>query len=256
MLSNLVVTSQRFVVIIDETGLEKISHNIICQFLREQKHDEKLTAKTFSFSPELRDWSVFINFVAKCSQEENKCNVLLPPLSDLLCLHGVQKIIQFIHKLRKCEKVHRVFLWIAPANLVYPRTEYLISAFEYMADLILHLQTSNTLTIIARKTGGGVSNKFYTYTKTKNEFLVEALQNCFRSAPVKTTAPITNAIGATFKIELNEDEVVARNTLKMPYENFVFFRTSETKVSSIIYTPEASDDYDDEEEDPDDDLCI
>ncbi|XP_053953164.1 elongator complex protein 5 [Anastrepha ludens] len=247
MLSNLIITKQHFVVIIDETGLEKISHRILYQFLGEQEKNEKLVVKTLPLSSELKDWTTFTNFAKKCSKEE-KCNVLLPSLSDLICYQSVAKIIKFVHKLRICEKVQRLFLWITPANLTYPRAEYLISAFEYMADLYVHLETSNILTIITRKPGGGVTNKRYTYTKTKKEFLVEPVQNL--DVQAKASPPKTSPAGGTFKIELNEDEMVARNTLKMPYE-----KTSETEESSIIYTPDAADDYDDEE-DPDEDLCI
>lgn len=56
---------------------------------------------------------------------------------------------------------------------------------------------------------------------------------------------------ATFKINFDEEELVARNALKLPYE-----RTSDEVPSSgrIIYSPDSDDDFD--EEDPDDDLDI
>lgn len=252
MLSNLVITSQRFVLIIDETAQEKIAHNILYQLLREQGQDEMSTIKTLPTSKDLKNWATFKNFYKKCANDESKCNAILPPLADLLCYQRVEKIIHFVHRLQHCEQVQRIFLWVTPANLVQPRAEYLVAAFEYLADLVLHLETNNTLSIVTRKTSGGVTNKKYTYTKNKNEFLVEALRNLPKTTPAaKVTAPTTNTAGTTFKIELNEDEMVARNTLKLPYE-----KTSETNESSIIYTPEDGDDFDEEEEDPDDDLCI
>nr|XP_036214905.1 elongator complex protein 5 [Bactrocera oleae] len=253
MLSNLIITSERFVVIIDETAQEKIAHNILCQLLREQGQDEKSTIKTLPLNTDLENWSTFKNFYKKCANDESKCNAILPPLADLLCYQSVEKIIYFVHRLQQCEQVQRILLWVTPANLVHPHVEYLVGAFEYQADLVLHLETSNTLSIVSRKTGGGVWNKKYTYTKTKNEFLVEALQNVPKTTPVAkaTSTTTTNTPGTTFKIELNEDEMVARNTLKLPYE-----KTSETNESSIIYTPDDGDDFDEEEEDPDDDLCI
>lgn len=57
---------------------------------------------------------------------------------------------------------------------------------------------------------------------------------------------------ATFKINFDDDEMVARNSLKLPYE-----RTSDEVVpaeSRIIYNPDSDDDFD--EEDPDEDLDI
>ncbi|XP_067613385.1 uncharacterized protein Elp5 [Eurosta solidaginis] len=251
MLSNLIITSQRVVLIIDETGQEKISNRILCQLLREQGYDEKLTVKTLPFSPALRNWSTLADFGRKCINSKDKCNVILPPLADLLCHQSLENIIQFIHKLRLCEQVDRVFIWLTPANVMHPRKEYLLAAFEYLADIMLHLETPNTLSVLTRKSGGSVSRKRYLYTKTKNEFLIDAQQNALQRPQARASSPIANTVAATFKIELNEEEIVARNTLKLPYE-----KTSEAKESSIIYTPDAADDFDEEEEDPDDDLCI
>lgn len=209
----------------DETAQEKIAHNILCQLLREQGQDEKSTIKTLPLNTDLENWSTFKNFYKKCANDESKCNAILPPLADLLCYQSVEKIIYFVHRLQQCEQVQRILLWVTPANLVHPHVEYLVGAFEYQADLVLHLETSNTLSIVSRKTGGGVWNKKYTYTKTKNEFLVEALQNVPKTTPAAkaTSTTTTNTPGTTFKIELNEDEMVARNTLKLPYEKYVCF---------------------------------
>lgn len=56
---------------------------------------------------------------------------------------------------------------------------------------------------------------------------------------------------ATFKINFEDEELEARNALKLPYE-----RTSNEISASgrIIYNPDSDDDFD--EEDPDDDLDI
>lgn len=56
---------------------------------------------------------------------------------------------------------------------------------------------------------------------------------------------------ATFKINFDDEELVARNSLKLPYER----TTDEIPLGSkIIYSPDSDDDFD--EEDPDDDLNI
>lgn len=55
---------------------------------------------------------------------------------------------------------------------------------------------------------------------------------------------------ATFKINFEDEELEARNALKLPYE-----KTSvEVPAGRIIYSPDSDDDFD--EEDPDDDLDI
>lgn len=70
-----------------------------------------------------------------------------------------------------------------------------------------------------------------------------------KPAPEPTVDPESLA---TFKINFDEEELVARNALKLPYE-----RTSEAPKpaeAKIIYHPDSDDDFD--EEDPDEDLYI
>lgn len=88
---------------------------------------------------------------------------------------------------------------------------------------------------------------------------------------VKDAEPTVNPESlTTFKINFDEEELEARNTLKLPYERYkiktlqlitlhqtiVICSTSDDTPaeSKIIYHPDADDDFD--EEDPDDDLNI
>lgn len=57
---------------------------------------------------------------------------------------------------------------------------------------------------------------------------------------------------ATFKINFDEEEEVARNALKLPYERSN--EANEPPGPKIIYHPDSDDDFD--EEDPDEDLYI
>ena len=83
--------------------------------------------------------------------------------------------------------------------------------------------------------------KHYTYQTNSKEMLVEVLKNMEIK---KTEEPAQES--HPFKIELDEEEMIARNAVKLPYE-----KTSEAE---IIYTPDSDDDFD--EEDPDEDLYI
>lgn len=70
-----------------------------------------------------------------------------------------------------------------------------------------------------------------------------------KPAPVPTIDPESLA---TFKINVEEEELVARNAMTLPYE-----KTNEVRQSDgpkIIYHPDSDDDFD--EEDPDEDLYI
>ncbi|XP_073840138.1 elongator complex protein 5 [Musca autumnalis] len=254
MLSNLVITTQRLVVILDDLGHENISHKFLTQLLKEQGEDGFI--KTFPMNGQLDGINALQTFLteSKSSAKLSECkkwNVILPNLSDWLAYQKPCEIFCCLNKLRKSDNTKRTFLWIAKQNLLDEHGLFLIAACEYMADIVLNLQTDKELTILTRKPGGGITNNRYTYTKTKNEFMVQMKKP-------ETTPKNVNAIEndsekkeqiGTFKIELDEEEIVARNAMKMPYE-----KALEATESNIIYTPDAADDFDDE--DPDEDLNI
>ncbi|KAM7357664.1 elongator complex protein 5 [Cochliomyia hominivorax] len=253
MLSNLVVTRQKFVLIKDELGQERVSQKFITQMLKEQGEDSSI--KSLTLSAQLADESALQKFLNDCNtrpQEENKLwNVILPNLSDFLAYQKDSVIFKFLNNLKKCEFVKRSFLWISLAHLQHDHVQYLVAAFEYMADLVLHILSTNELSLLICKPGGGVSLKHYTYKRTKNELKVEVKVETNKLKATNSSVEDEKKAEqlGTFKIELDEEEMVARNAMKMPYE-----KAMEATESNIIYTPDAADDFDDE--DPDEDLNI
>lgn len=151
-------------------------------------------------------------------------NVILPTLADLLCYQSPAYIFDFINKLRRSEHIRRVFLWASPQCLQHPDADYILAGCEYLAELVLRLETDSTMSLISRKPGGGVSNKRYSCQVSKTEFKVTPLSDAAEAtAAAEAAAKKDDAVpaadpGGTFKIELDEDEVVARNALKLPYE--------------------------------------
>lgn len=245
MLSNL-ISSQKFVLIVDNIGHEKIAVSTIKGFLKEQGQSD--TIKLFNAkNPGNEELNSYQLFLKEFSNDENKSSVILPPLSDLLLSNpNKSELFQFIHQLKMNRNIKQIFVWASTKHVF---EKFTIACLEYMANQIVFIETNNTLSILTRKPGGSVTNKNYTYSNIKDSFLVERANN-----PVKTieNEPVKPESLGTFKIELEEDELVARNALKMPYE-----RTSEAETSgggNIIYTPDKDDDFD--EEDPDDDLCF
>ncbi|XP_037931340.1 elongator complex protein 5 [Teleopsis dalmanni] len=244
MLSNLIITNQRVVLIIDKLGQEKISYKFITQLLKEQGQDDT-TIKTFSLFKKRKEDETLNALINECQNNNNtKYNIILPPLSTLLCYLRPAIVFQFMHKLRTCKYVRRVFLWASIPCL--PNARYILSACEYMADMVLSIESDDMLTIIVRKPGGGVTRNHYKYKLSVDKFLVEATQTTKRKPDKAITTPSENL--GTFKIELDEEELVARNSIKMPYEKTV------ADTANIIYTPDSGDDFD--EEDPDEDLSV
>ncbi|KAL7731718.1 hypothetical protein ACLKA6_018080 [Drosophila palustris] len=267
MLSNLIVTNQKVVLIIDQLNRERIALKFIDSLLQEQGKG----AEEVKVLPIGTQFKHVANIKTLLSNNNNNnddnstsatttntaCNVIMPTLADLLCYHSPAHIFEFINKLRRCEDVSRIFLWASPHLLPHADSEYILAGCEYLAELILRLETDTTLSLLSRKPGGGVSNKRYSCQVSKTEFKVTPLSlESVEGKPTAATAALKqeDAVkaadpGGTFKIELDEDEVVARNALTLPYE-----RTSDTAEGNIIYTPDADDDFDDE--DPDEDLLI
>lgn len=151
-------------------------------------------------------------------------NVILPTLADLLCYQTPAYIFEFISKLRSSDNVRRLFLWASPQHLQHPDADYILAGCEYMAELVLRLETDSTMSLISRKPGGGVTNKRYSCVVSKTEFKVTPLSDAAEAtaaaeaAAKKEDAAPAAAASGTFKIELDEDEVVARNALTLPYE--------------------------------------
>ncbi|KAH8418224.1 hypothetical protein KR222_001478 [Zaprionus bogoriensis] len=273
MLSNLIVTNQKVVLIIDQLNRERIALKFIGSLLHEQGEGEEV--KTLPIGTQLKHVASFETLLKECSSSGSSAgnnnnnnnptetaaskaggsNVILPTLADLLCYQTPAYVFDFINKLRRSEQVRRLFLWASPQHLQHPDAEYILGGCEYLAELVLRLETDTTLSLISRKPGGGVTNKRYSCEVSKTEFKVTPISDSVVTTAAADAAakkddgtPVADP-GGTFKIELDEDEVVARNALTLPYE-----RTSDAGEGNIIYTPDADDDFDDE--DPDEDLLI
>jgi len=150
-------------------------------------------------------------------------NVILPTLADLLCYQTPAFIFGFLNRLRRSDNVRRVFLWASPQHLQDPHADYILAGCEYLAELVLRLESDKLLSLISRKPGGGVSNRRYSCEVSKTQFKVTPLDGGLPAgASPKQPSPeaeqTTEPASSTFKIELDEDEVLARNALTLPYE--------------------------------------
>lgn len=199
--------------------------------LKEQG-EEEANIRILPLNEQLNDETTLQKFLNECNGKlidedgkggagAKKWNILLPNFSDFLAYQRPAAILQFLNKLKKCDAIKRSFLWLSLQHLQHDHAQYLVAACEYMADVVLHLQTTKELSLLIRKPGGGITYKHYTYTKTKTEFLVALRKDMEKPAnDVKDAEENQNAeqLGGTFKIELDEEEMVARNAMKMPYE--------------------------------------
>lgn len=188
--------------------------------LKEQGEDGHI--KTLTVDNQLEKKTTLQKFLNECSCKSNGnklWNVILPTFSDFLAYQKPSEILNFINKLKRNEGVKRTFLWISTKHVIHDQSQFLIAACEYLADLVLYLQTENELTVLTRKPGGGVTNNRYTYSRTKTQFTVQLKTMEERNKMSKDDGDETkNEQMGTFKIELEEEEMMARKAMKMPYE--------------------------------------
>lgn len=215
------------------------------------------------------------SFAQTLNSQEEKSNVILPPLAVITQQHKLVTVIQAIHTIRSNAKTKQMFVWATVKNI---HDKKVIPFVEHMADVIVTLLDKKTLTILTKRSSGSVSKKVtyciarhrrwfrinltiirtpftlqkYQYEVDKSYHInVREIKGSLdeKPAPEPTIDPESLA---TFKINVDEEEMVARNAMTLPYE-----KTNEASQAAgpkIIYHPDSDDDFD--EEDPDEDLYI
>jgi len=248
MLSNHIITTQRLVAIIDNVGL-----NVdVCKFLEHIVHEQgKFKIKTLPLNAALKEKKTLNEFIKQCNENDSiggEWNVILPDIADFLIYQKPSEIFLFLKHLDKCTCIERIIFYVSVKNVAHPDSAYIVGGLEYMSNMTIFIETDKELRIVTRKPGGSITNIRYFYVQNYKEFTIEPVESAEKPVEeVKEEQPKPTEKG-TFKIELEEEELVARNSLKLPYEK------STDAGGNIIYTPDANDDFDDE--DPDEDLCI
>uniref|UniRef100_A0A1A9W5S6 Elongator complex protein 5 n=1 Tax=Glossina brevipalpis TaxID=37001 RepID=A0A1A9W5S6_9MUSC len=232
----------------DDLGEERMATKFLKRIL-DDLPDKNTILKTLSFDDNLRSKDTWQKLagdrnLSQLSEEEySKYNVILPPFSDMLVYQSASFVLQFLNKLKRCREIENVFLWITPQYCLHEHSSYLIAGCEHMADVVVHIESDSHLTILKRKFGGGrVSFKRYSYKRNGCNLLPELCKE--KGAEVVEKKQLKPEQIGTFKIELDEEELVARNALTMPYE----------RATNVTFNADIGDNYD--EEDPDDDLSL
>uniref|UniRef100_A0A0K8TR53 Elongator complex protein 5 n=1 Tax=Tabanus bromius TaxID=304241 RepID=A0A0K8TR53_TABBR len=239
MISNIVVSQQKFVLFVDKIGFESASEQVIKSWLGEQKRNSFFVLP--DRSAEEIDFSMKKE-TCKIPKLNQQTDVILQPLSQLLLSYNASSVFQLVNKLKKTQNVRQIFLWATVRNI---SEHFVVPFLQYMSDMTVTFSDFRNLSILMRKPGGLVTSKSYVLELVDGVFNVTEFKKGVKSKP----EPIVNpeSLG-TFKINLDEEEQVVRNALKLPYER------NAQNGGDIIYTPDADDDFD--EEDPDEDLYI
>uniref|UniRef100_A0A182PIG6 Elongator complex protein 5 n=1 Tax=Anopheles epiroticus TaxID=199890 RepID=A0A182PIG6_9DIPT len=197
-----------------------------------------------------------VNFVRRSTRAELLSAKALPQQKVIAIAerrHEPSQIFKYIAQCKKNATVQHVFVWIAEQKL---QEAFLRPYIEHMADSVITFEDRQHLSLLVKKSSGAITNKYYEFDPSKDSFTVVETKRK-SSAPSKATTvsmeidpPPNPATLGTFKIDLKDEEVAAKNALTLPFE---FYKTL-PEGGKILYHPDAEDDLD--EEDPDDDLLI
>ncbi|EAL39939.3 AGAP005812-PA [Anopheles gambiae str. PEST] len=231
LLSTRALPQQKVIVITDKLGFEPNANKVTTSWLSEQYGDKAITAGVTHLN------------------ESSKYLLLI--LSQLERRFEPRQIFHYIAQCKKDATVDHVFVWIVEQKLQEP---FLRPYLEHMADSVITFEDRQHLSLLVKKNTGAVTHKYYEFDPLKDSItVVEAKRAAATKAAtvsMEENPPPNPASLGTFKIDLKDEEVAAKNALTLPFE---FFKTL-PEGGKILYHPDAEDDLD--EEDPDDDLLI
>lgn len=185
---------------IDNLKLEKQSYKILESNINRTRSGVLKEIGDFSKLPELTE----------------PTNIVLEPLSKLSRSYKESEIFKFIQTLKQNKYIKQIFLWATTTNL-HDNKIFLVPFLHHMADLVVNFKDNNTLTILNKGTTGLVSNKNYSY-EVQNDLAIEIKLKITPAKSADINAINPENIG-TFKIgNLNENELLAKKSLLLPYE--------------------------------------
>uniref|UniRef100_A0A182Q577 Elongator complex protein 5 n=1 Tax=Anopheles farauti TaxID=69004 RepID=A0A182Q577_9DIPT len=234
LLSSLALTQQKVIVIVDLLGIEPNAHTIVSRWVNEQKSKEGLPQE--------------ISILEECPEYP------LMIVSRLERRYVPSQLFKYIAKCKRYNLTH-LFVWITVAKLQH---SFVLPYIEHMADTVITFEDREHIALLVKKSTGSITNRYYQFDPSQEQIAVVEVKRTSDARKTATTpvtldttpSTVNPASLGTFKIDLREEEVAARDALTLPFE----FYKNTPDGGKILYHPDADDDLD--EEDPDDDLLI
>lgn len=151
--------------------------------------------------------------------EMNKdSNVILSPVSKLLKSFKLSEIFTLIYTVKNDSKTTRnVFACLSTKNI---SEQFTLPYLIHVADIVLTFNDKHNLTVTSKISGKNIITKQYVYNEDDKQSTSES-SIVLRTGTTDTKVNPEN-IG-TFKIGINEKDLVSRNALKLPYEKYVSY---------------------------------
>ncbi|KAG4077539.1 hypothetical protein HA402_002966 [Bradysia odoriphaga] len=230
----------KFVLFVDHTNLEAISEKLLKSSLKSSQ-----IVNIVSLQPIVSLSSQPISIPTAFTQSRPESTLYLP-LAELCQTYKICDIFKLIHRHKSQQTAKQIIGWVSVKNV---ESDFHVPYFEYLANVVVTIKDSVNLSIVSRKSTGSVTKKLFQYQCRDGQLHVKEVKQEIVNKIVEPTIEPESL--TTFKINVDEEELVARNALKLPYERS---SDNEPQQSKIIYHPDSDDDVD--EEDPDDDLDI
>lgn len=195
MLSNYIVGNHKFVLFIDDIGIERNSEKILEKLLSEQN----VTYEKFNDSLEII----------------NKSSVILQPISKM-SLDNQSSISSTIQTLKLNKNVSQVFGWATSKNIGNHLT---IPFLEHMSNVVVTIKSPKVLSILTKRKFGSVKLKEYQHELTRGLTSIKEFKHDQPKFTQDEPIMINPESIGTFKIgEFNSSELEARKNLKLPFE--------------------------------------
>lgn len=195
MLSNHIIGNLKFVLFIDDVGIEQNGVKILENLLNENSINfEKLIEEKCDFG--------------------GKTSVILLPISKLELTKCEREIFTLIQTLKNSENVNQIFAWATTKNI---SSKVLIPFLDYMSDVTVSIKSSQHLSILNKKKSGNVKLKDYQHELCSGKTMIREIHH--KPASKEETKSEDPEVIGTFKIgQFKNDELEAKKNLKLPFE--------------------------------------
>lgn len=194
MLSNYIVGQYKFVLFVDQIGIENDSEIIIKSVL----DNNRQSYEKFYSSNLIADY-------------EFPTAVVLKPFSKLELEEDESSIATIIHVLKRNRNVTQIFGWLTTKNI---KSRLLIPFLSQMSDSVVNILSENLLSIMTKRKYGNVKFRHYQHDLIQGNMSIKE-QKALRPALTIETWESTG----TFKIgEFNSSELEAKKNMKLPFE--------------------------------------
>jgi hypothetical protein len=195
MLSSNLVGNYKFVLFVDNFGMEPNWRTILTRLLEEQNQNYK--------------------FFNEFDEILEKSCIILGSLSDFelnYTEHVYENIFRKVQELKSSDNVLQIFGWINSKNV---QNKILVPFLEHMSNLTVTIDDSEHMTIVSKNKSGIIKSKEYVHELSLGKTSIKE----YKKETIQQTAPEVNVENlGTFKIGQKADELEAKRKLKLPFE--------------------------------------